>query len=47
MVELGNFGADAPIPGVDGINVFWLFFGLLFIVVFLLFQRMRFFGTIW
>jgi len=54
MAELGPSTAEgvedysnAPIPGVAGVRVFWLFFGLFFVAVMIIFQRMRFFANLW
>jgi hypothetical protein len=54
MAELGPSTAEgaqdfssAPIPGVPGVRVFWLFFGLCFVAVMFLFQRLRFFANLW
>jgi hypothetical protein len=39
--------ATELIPGVPGVRIFWLFFGIFFVGVMLIFQRLRFFANLW
>jgi hypothetical protein len=42
-----SLGTPLPIPGVPGIQIFWLFFGIFLAAVLIIFERMQFFANLW